>query len=58
MQDGSLPWWGTSNIVTCLFDHLVLWDQVTHLTYYISTTPVPMEIEIKRMVAYFEGFLT
>ena len=30
MQDGNIPWWGTSHNVTCLFDHVVLWDQVTH----------------------------
>ena len=57
IRDGNLPWWGASHNVTCLFDLVVLWDQVTHQKYYISTTTVPMEIEIKRMVAYLEGFL-
>ena len=57
-QDGNLPWRAPTHKVICLFDHVVLRDDVTYLNYYIFNATVPMATKLDRMSKHLEGLLT
>ena len=53
-QGGNLPWGAHTHKVIWSFDHVVFWDQVTNLNYYISISRMPLTTKLSKMLDYIE----
>ena len=57
-EDRNLPWWAPAYTVIWTFNHVVLWDHVTNLNHYISTSKVFMATKPGKMLTYLDGLVS